>query len=147
MLFCRTTRLQSEQASFLIEASRVSQGDTHKRINITKICGKLDLSQGNERPGILHPLVTQGYIKEIPNQNEITVTRRGFYCAFKVSGESPNNFGMASYEEAKRLSFDVIKHICKKTTQDEGEINIQKLTISNFAGAYGGAQLARLQIC
>jgi hypothetical protein len=81
--------MQSEQESFLIEASRVGQGDTQKRIDVTKICGKLELSQGNERfiNRILQPLVAKGYIEEIPNQNEITVTRRGFYYAIKVSGE------------------------------------------------------------
>ena len=138
--------MQSEHESFLIEASRAGHGDTQKRIDVTKICSKLDLSQENEGSinRILHPLVAKGYIEEIPNQNEITVTRRGFYYAIKVSGVSPSNFGMVSYEEAQQLSFDVLKHICTKTTQNEGEINLQKLRIGNYLGAYGGATISQI---
>ena len=52
---------------------------------------------------------------------------------------------MVSYEEAKGLSFEMLKHICKKTTKSaKDEINIRKMSVGDYLGAYGGATLNQL---
>jgi hypothetical protein len=133
-----------EEESFLIQASLVGQGDTQRRISISEICNKLtELSHKNDRFAnkIVWPLVAKGYIKEILNQ-KFTVTRKGFYHTIKMSGMSPSNFGMVSYEKAKRLSFEVLKHLCKKTIKNpDKDIIIWQIKIGNYLGDYGGATL------
>lgn len=137
----------SEKESFLIEACREGQGDTKKRVDVSQIYKRLNLPERKEELAskILNSLVAEGHIIEIPNQDQVTITRRGYYFAIKISGISPSNFGMVSYEEAKGLSFEMLKHICKKTTENvNDEINIRKMTVGDYLGAYGGATLSQL---
>jgi hypothetical protein len=131
----------SESDNFLIEACRIAQGDTQKNIEVTQIRRRLNLSGDIDQ--MKHPHLIGGYIKGIQNRDEITVTRKGFYYALKKSGISPSNFGMVSYKEAKTLSFEVLKHLCKKTVKKE-EINIWQIKISNYLGDYGGATLSQV---
>ena len=58
----------SEKESFLIEACRVGQGDTKKRIDVSQSFKRLSLSEENEELAskIIKSLVAQGYIIEIP---------------------------------------------------------------------------------
>jgi hypothetical protein len=147
LLKFRLNRNSSEKESFLIEACRAAHGDTKKRIEVSQIYQKLNLSGERAEPlsKTINSLVAQGHIIEIANQQQVTITRTGFYFAIKISGLSASNFGMVSYEEAKVLSFELLKHFCIKSTKNvNDEINIDKITIGDHLDAYGGATLNQL---
>ena len=134
----------SEKEGFLIESCRVGQGDTKKGIDVSQIYKRLNIPE-ELAIKIIKSLVAEGHIIEIPNQDQVTITRRGYYFAIKISGISPSNFGIVSYEEAKGSCFEMLKHICKRTTKNvKDEINISKITVGDSLGAYGGATLNQL---
>jgi hypothetical protein len=57
----------SEKESFLIEACRAAHGDTKKKIDISQIYQKLDLSEEHAEPlsKITKSLVAEGHITQI----------------------------------------------------------------------------------
>jgi hypothetical protein len=77
---------------------------------------------------ILTPLLMKGYIKD-SGKDEFIVTRKGYYYAIKISGESAENFGMVSYNQAKRLSFGTLKNICKRVHDGKTESKISMLKV------------------
>ena len=53
---------------------------------------------------ILSQLRINDYIKG-SIKDGVIITRKGYYYAIKISGESATNFGIVSFNEARRLSF------------------------------------------
>jgi hypothetical protein len=119
-----------------IEACRTGHGDIQKTVNVMEICNALSLTREQIDSQIISPLVLGGYIKG-STKDEVIVTRKGYYYAIKISGESAPNFGMVSYNEAKRLSFDILKYICKRIHggKTESKINIVEIKAGGYEGA------------
>jgi hypothetical protein len=124
--------------AFLIEACRNGHGDIKKRINVVEICKTTSVSLSDQEVNsqILRPLLIKGNIKNY-TKDEVVVTRKGYYYAIRISGESAANFGMVSYNEAKRLSFGTLKYVCKRIhcTKTEPKINILKIKPGGHEGA------------
>lgn len=121
----------------MIEACRKGHGDIQKAHNVTEICKNTHLSLADEQIDnqIIYPLLIGGYIKGSIKEG-IIITRKGYYYAIKISGESAQNFGMVSYKEAKRLSFDTLKYICKRHDgKTESKNNIFEIKPGGYEGA------------
>jgi hypothetical protein len=81
------------------------------------------------------PKLSSG-IKDLPASNEVTITRKGFYYAIKVSGEAAENFDMASYVDASRLSLDVLKYLARERFDNPNrEFNINEINVRTYGGA------------
>ena len=98
--------------TFLVHACRIGHGDVKKMVEVRKATC-LSLTDEEIESQILSQLRIEEYIKG-SMKDGVTITRKGYYYAIKVSRESATNFGMVSFNEARKLSFGTLQHVCKQ---------------------------------
>lgn len=130
----------SKKDLFLVEASKLGHGDCVKKIDITGVCREIHFDDKNEelRYGIIPSLISDGYIADFINDKYITITRKGYYYAIKISGLPASNFEMVLYHEARKLSVELLKYLCNLTYERHETYSISIVKIENYAEGYGG---------
>lgn len=137
-------RVFDKELEFLIEISKMAQGDITNTVRIPDAQRKVEGINEDSIPKIVEALKQKCYISKGGNGDEITVTRKGFYHAIEGSGNPPSQFGMISYQEVHRVCPDVLEYIHKKTKNGPKIfITLQEITAAKW-GAYGPVAISQI---
>jgi hypothetical protein len=119
--------------AFLVGACRMGHGDIKKMIKVVEVCKAMHLSLTDEE---IEQILSQLRIED-SMKDGVMITRKGYYYAIKISRESVTNFGMVSFNEARKLSFCTLQYVCKQSHVRKTESRINILEI-NHGGREGG---------
>jgi hypothetical protein len=94
--------LSSSKDRFLIAAAKLGHGDCMERVDTTKVSQELDPNNKGETVyEIINSLILEGYVTDIIENRYITISRRGYYYAIKMS-ELPARKLMNGFELCKK---------------------------------------------
>lgn len=116
----------------LTQAALESKGDVNKRFDIWKYF--FDPKENNKTniSELFHQLCAQKLIVYDQQSNTFTVTRKGLYYVIKSTGLAPENFEMVPYDEAKRLSIQTLRLLCRLRYRETLNVPISEIKFKTY---------------
>ena len=116
----------------LTKAALESKGDVNKPLDVWKYFVDSNKNNGITISRLFNRLCIEKLIIYNQRNDTFTVTRKGFYYAIKSTGLTPENFEMISYQEAERLSIQVLRFMCKMRYTETFNVTLSEIKFETY---------------